>query len=100
MDTLSSELNEFLVRLGKEPDCVSEKVEHYMKHLMHLLPDSDATILKKHYGLFGNDAMIVDEQAKEYGKSSDELLVTIEKSLRKIAVSPEWQMVKSLIDKS
>ena len=37
MDALSQELQDFLIRLGKEPGCVSEKVEHYIKHIMHLV---------------------------------------------------------------
>ena len=37
MDALSQELQDFLIRLGREPGCVSEKVEHYIRHIMHLV---------------------------------------------------------------
>ena len=97
MDTLSQELQDFLIRLGKEPWCVSEKVEHYIKHIMHLVYADDEDMLQQYYGLFGNDVKPLEDIARERRVSSGTMLKIIEANLRKMAVSPEWQMVKQLI---
>ena len=49
MDTISEELHSFLIRLGKEPDCVSEKVEHYIMHLIRIIPPDNEKALKDYY---------------------------------------------------
>lgn len=99
MDALSEELQDFLIRLGKEPQCVSEKVEHYIKHIMHLVYADDEDMLQQYYGLFGNDVMPLEDIARERHVSNETMLKIIEANLRKMAVSPEWQMVKQLIDR-
>ena len=97
MDALSQELQDFLIRLGQNPGCVSEKVEHYVKHIMHLVYADDEDMLQQYYGLFGNDVKPLEDIARERKVSTDTMLRIIEADLRKIAVSPEWQMVKQLI---
>lgn len=97
MDALSSELQTFLIRLGKEPGCVSEKTEHYIKHILHLLYSDEERILTEYYGLFGNSVSTLEDIACERNISTGQLNKIIETSLRKLAVSPEWQMVKQLV---
>ena len=97
MDALSQELQDFLIRLGREPGCVREKVEHYIRHIMHLVYADEEDMLQQYYGLFGNDVKPLDDIAKERHVSSETMLKIIEANLRKMAVSPEWQMVKQLI---
>ncbi len=97
MDSLSQELQDFLIRLGKEPGCVSEKVEHYIKHIMHLVYADDEDMLQQYYGLFGNDVKPLEDIARERHVSNETMLKIIQANLRKMAVSPEWQMVKQLI---
>ena len=99
MDALSEELQDFLIRLGTEPQCVSEKVGHYIKHIMHLVYADDEDMLQQYYGLFGNDVMPLEDIARERHVSNETMLKIIEANLRKMAVSPEWQMVKQLIDR-
>lgn len=99
MDALSEELQDFLIRLGKEPQCVSEKVEHYIKHIMHLVYADDEDMLQQYYGLFDNDVKPLEDIARERHVSNETMLKIIEANLRKMAVSPEWQMVKQLIDR-
>ena len=41
MDEITKELQSFLVKLHYSPDSVSEKMEHYLEHLTHLLPPDD-----------------------------------------------------------
>lgn len=97
MDALSQELQDFLIRLGKEPECVSEKTKHYIKHIMHLVYAADEDMLQQYYGLFGNDVKTLEDIAHERHVSCETMQKIIEADLRKMAVSPEWQMVKQLI---
>lgn len=97
MDALSQELQDFLIRLGKEPNCVSEKIEHYVKHIMHIIYADDETMLQQYYGLFGNDVKPLEDIAKEHSVSTETMRKIIEANVRRMAVSPEWQMVKQLI---
>lgn len=97
MDALSQELQDFLIRLGREPGCVSEKVEHYIRHIMHLVYADDEDMLQQYYGLFGNSVKPLDDIAGERRVNRETMLKIIEANLRKMAVSPEWQMVKQLI---
>lgn len=99
MDALSQELQDFLIRLGKEPNCVSEKIRHYIKHIMHLVYADDEDMLQQYYGLFGNDVKTLEDIAHERHISNETMLKIIEANLRKMAVSPEWQMVKQLISR-
>ena len=99
MDALSQELQDFLIRLGQNPGCVSEKVEHYVKHIMHLVYADDEDMLQQYYGLFGNDVKPLEDIARERKVSTDTMLRIIEADLRKMAVSPEWQMVKQLVSR-
>lgn len=96
MDILSSELRDFLIRLGENPACASEKVEHYMKHILHLLSVDDEQVIVSCYGLFGNSKVPAETLAGERNIDVAELEHAIERNLRKLAVTPEWQMVKQL----
>ena len=97
MDTISEELHSFLIRLGKEPDGVSEKVEHYIMHLIRIIPPDDEKALKDYYGLFGNPVKSLCDIAHERKLSEETMRKIMETSLRKIAVSPEWQMIRQII---
>ena len=97
MDTLSSELHAFLIRLGKEPDCVSGKIEHYVEHILRLLYPDEEQVLTEYYGLFGTAVKTLAELARERNMGAEQMNMMIETALRKIAVSPEWQMIKQLI---
>ena len=54
-------------------------------------------MLQQYYGLFGNDVKPLEDIARERNVSTATMLKIIEANLRKMAVSPEWQMVKQLI---
>jgi len=94
MDALSSELQDFLIRLGKDPESVSHKMEHYTEHLLRLLHSDEEELLKEYYGLFGHDVRPLDFLASKRGISPDRLATIIEMCLRRIAVTPEWQMIR------
>lgn len=97
MDSLSTELQDFLIRLGQHPETVSEKMEHYVKHLLRLLYPDEERILTDYYGLFGNSVRRAEDLADERGLSLSQLTAIITACLRKLAVTPEWQMIKAFI---
>ena len=97
MDILSEELNVFLTRLGNAPETVSEKTEHYIKHILQLLTVDHETIVKEYYGLFGVAQLSAEKSADTHGLSSDEVRRIVNNSVRKLAVTPEWQMIKQTI---
>ncbi len=99
MDTISQELQEFLIRLGKDPECEEQKTVHYVKHILHLLSTDDESALEMYYGLFGIEPHPLNDIASRRGITTDNMMSVIEIALRKLAITPEWQMVKQLINK-
>lgn len=97
MDSLSEELQNYLIRLGKGTDVVSERIEHYTKHLLHLLPNDTEEVFKQYYGLFDTEVVLLEDLAYHRHISKEMMLTVIEKGLRQLAVTPEWQMMKQLI---
>lgn len=99
MDIISQELQEFLIRLGKDPECADEKTVHYVKHILHLLSTDDEFAIEMYYGLFGIETHPLDDIASRRSLSTAQMMSVIEAALRKLAITPEWQMVKQLINK-
>lgn len=97
MDQLSQDLSNFLMRMHIQPNSVNERIEHFMKHLIYLLPDDDVRLVSAFYGI--NDCQLTSDAvlAERYGCTVLELQQRIEHDLRRLAVTPEWQMIKQLI---
>ena len=93
MDKTEKELQSFLVLMGYT-SAVPHDIEHRMEHLLHLLDTSDAADLEAYYGLFGTERMALDDIARRRGLSPEDMMACIDSCIRKIAVSPEWQMMK------
>lgn len=96
MDNLSKELEDFLIRLGKDEKGVGERLASYTRQLLNLLYSSDAQIIEEYYGLFGKEPHTVDELATRYHTTSEAITKGIAMCLRKIAITPEWQSMKPL----
>lgn len=94
MDELIAELRTFLERLGARPESVSHRMEHYIEHLLRILPPEQEEIVHRRFGLFGHNAEATDAIAKSLGCSEEQIETDINVSLRRIAVSPEWQMIR------
>lgn len=99
MDSLSAELQAFLVQMGQNPGCVSERTTHYMKHLLQLLTEADQQIFKQYYGFFGHEVVTLADIAYHHGVPEDTMQHIIEANLRRLAVTPEWQMIKQFTTK-
>ena len=72
MDALTKELQSFLCLL--EPD--------------------DEEALLHYFGILGHEQLALDEIARSNHLSPETMMERIDNCLRKLAVTPEWQMIK------
>jgi DNA-directed RNA polymerase sigma subunit (sigma70/sigma32) len=94
MDALTRSLHSFLVRVGLNPTTISPQTEHYLEHLLFLLPLEDEEAITHYYGLFGCERESLQDIAKELGLSQEDAMERIDQCIRKLAVTPEWQMIR------
>lgn len=65
-----------------------------MQHLLQLLSLPEENILKLYYGLYGNSVRSLSDIAGMCGVTEEQMQQVIERCLRRIAVTPEWQSIK------
>lgn len=99
MDELSKELEDYLAAYSKAPHFVSEKMGHYTEHLLHLLNPKDEKLLADYYGLYQQPVKSIDQLAFENKTTPNIIVQVMGVLLRRLSVTPEWQMMKSLIPK-
>ena len=99
MDTLTRSLHSFLVRVGLNPESLSPQMEHYLEHLLYLLPPEEEEAVTHYYGLFGSERKSLQEIAKELELSQEDAMARIDQCVRKLAVTPEWQMLNQTFKK-
>ena len=99
MDTLTRSLHSFLVRVGLNPMSLSPQMEHYLEHLLYLLPPEEEEAVTHYYGLFGSERKSLQEIAAELELSQEDAMARIDQCVRKLAVTPEWQMMKQILKK-
>jgi DNA-directed RNA polymerase sigma subunit (sigma70/sigma32) len=98
-DNLTQELHSYLVRIGINPTSITPQMEHYLEHLLYLLPPEEEEAVTHYYGLFGCERKSLQEIAKELKMSQADAMARIDQYVRKLAVTPEWQMLKQTIGK-
>ena len=98
-DNLTKELHSYLVRIGINPTSVTPQMEHYLEHLLYLLPPEEEEAVTHYYGLFGGQRKSLQEIARELGMSQEDAMARLDQCVRKLAVTPEWQMLKQTIEK-
>ena len=96
MDELTRELQTFLVQLHYHPDGVSHQVEHYIEHLARLLPVDDEETVLHYFGILGHEQLSLGELARERRLAPEQMMQRIDECLRRLAVTPEWQMIKQI----
>ena len=96
MDSLTRQLHSFLVRVGLNPTSLSPQMEHYLEHLLYLLPPEEEEAVTHYYGLFGAERTSLQEIAKVLELSEENAMERIDQCIRKLAVTPEWQMIKQI----
>ena len=94
MDALTRSLHSFLVRIGLNPMSITPQTEHNLEHLLFLLPPEDEETVTHYYGLFGCERESLQDIAKELGLSQEDAMARIDQFIRKLAVTPEWQMIR------
>ena len=94
MDKLTQSLHSFLVRIGMTPGSISPQMEHYLEHLLYLLPPEEEEAVTHYYGLFGTQRYSLQEIAAELHLSQEDSMERIDQCVRKLAITPEWQMMK------
>ena len=99
MDSLPRSLHSFLVRVGLNPTSLSPQMEHYLEHLLYLLPPEEEEAVTHYYGLFGAQRLSLQEIAKELESSQEDAMERIDQCVRKLAVTPEWQMLNQILKK-
>lgn len=90
-------LQSLLVRMGYDSETVPHDVSHSMEHLLRLLAPEDEEALTHYYGLFGEERLSLGEIAAERGISQEDMMAVIDGCIRKIAITPEWQIIKQTI---
>ena len=93
MDVLTKELQTYLVRMAYEGS--THEQEHQMEHLVALLEPADEEAVIHYFGLFGEVRLSLDEIAKTCNEAPEQTMAVIDKCLRKLAITPEWQMIKT-----
>ena len=96
MDALTRSLHSFLVRVGLNPTTISPQTEHYLEHLLFLLPPEDEEAITHYYGLFDCERESLQDIAKKLGLSPEDAMARIDQCIRKLAVTPEWQMIRQI----
>ena len=99
MDSLTRQLHSFLVRVGLNPTSLSPQMEHYLEHLLYLLPPEEEEAVTHYYGLFGAARESLQEIAAELELSQEDAMERIDQCVRKLAVTPEWQMMNQTLKK-
>ena len=99
MDSLTRSLHSFLVRVGLNSTSLSPQMEHYLEHLLYLLPPEEEEAVTHYYGLFGAQRLSLQEIAKELESSQEDAMERIDQCVRKLAVTPEWQMLNQILKK-
>lgn len=94
MDALTQQLHAFLVTVGMDPTTLSPQMEHYLEHLLYLLPPDDEQAVVGYYGLFGEPRRSLADIARQLGMSHEDAMARIDRCVRRLAVTPEWQMLR------
>ena len=95
MDNLTKEFHSFLVKTGYQPDSISHEMVHALEHIIALLGPDDEDDVVHYFGLFGEERLSLDEIARNRQRSPEDMMAHIDSCLRRLAVTPEWQMVKA-----
>lgn len=96
MDTFSKSLDAYLQRMGRTKLLVDHKMEGYIQKLLFLLPPGHDKAICEIYGILGSPKSSLEDVARRFGKTPDQMKEQLEQDLRKIAVTPEWQMINPM----
>ncbi len=93
MDKYAQQMADYLELASRSSLLVSEDDRRNLRVLLTMLGPIDEHIIEACYGLFGQQRMPAEAIAQQYGLTVDSLTDIIAKDLRRLAVTPEWQML-------
>lgn len=93
MDKFSEQFDRYLKLAHSSKLLVTEADLANLSMLFNIVGPVDRTLLISAYGLFGTPQTSVEEMAKKYSVDKDVIEKRLEKDIRLIAVSPEWQIM-------
>lgn len=94
MDSYAKQVHDYLMIMKESALLVSDLDRANMDILITMLGEVDRNIINTHYGLFGTPQQPLEAIASKHSVSPEVILDIIEKDLRKIAITPEWQVMK------
>ncbi|MGN1375857.1 MAG: hypothetical protein ACI4V5_04800 [Prevotella sp.] len=97
MDRLTKELQSFLVTMRMYPQSISHQVAHNIEHLFHLLSADNENDVLHYFGILGYEQLSLSEIASLRGISEENMIQIIDKCLRQLAITPEWQIIRQQI---
>ena len=95
---ITKQLHSFLVALHYNSETVSHRMSHYLEHLFHLLDVHDEEDVLSYYGVLGYGQLALADIAQRRGLSEAAMMQRIDDSLHRLAITPEWQMILSIIE--
>ena len=96
MDAVTKELQALLVRMHYNPATVSHQMEHYVSHLARLLPPADEEALLHYFGILGHEQLSLHQIALDRDEDDETTMAAIDRSLRRLAITPEWEMLRTI----
>lgn len=93
MNALSQQIHAYLELMRNSTLMVSEQDRANMDILITMLGPVDKEIISVRYGLFGRPMQPLETIARHHRVSPEVIEEIIEKDFRKLAITPEWQMM-------
>ena len=93
MDALSERLAAYLRLMHSSALLVSEGDRANMDVLLTMLGALDKGIVENYFGLGGMEPQSIEQLAARYEVTVEQMRHIIATDLRRIAISPEWQMM-------
>lgn len=93
MDKYAKQVSDYLSLMTGTTLLVSEHDKANMDILITMLGEVDKDIICAYFGIFANPKQTPGDIAAKYKITPQNVLTIIEKDLRKIAITPEWQMM-------
>ena len=97
MDKYTKELLSFLVKMKLSPQSIDSHVTHNMEHLYNLLSENNRYDVLHYFGILDCEQLSLSEIALSRNISEEQMMLIIDKCLRQLAISPEWQIIKQHI---